>query len=142
MTFKELFVQLLTEDQVISQYVGKRVYDCYMPELTPDQLYPCLTYKIVSRQHLKTLAGNGGTFYPRIEVTAWSLRSADLAAIIKRFFLLEGPLSLTSQDGTVKLRWLWVEDGADEAEAPSQADEQAVRSSSVDLVVWFDSIGG
>lgn len=138
MTFKELFVQLLTGDATIGPLVGKRVYDTYMPELTPDQLYPCITYKVISRQHIKTLQGNSGTYYPRIEITAWSLRSSDVSAIADRLYVMEGPQSLAGPGGKPLLRWLWVDDEADDAEQAAQQDEQAVRSAAVDVVLWYD----
>lgn len=136
MTFKELLVQWLTGDTVIGPIVGKRVYDTYIPQGDPATIFPCLTYQVVSRQHLKNLQGNAGTYYPRVQLTAWSLKSNDTEAIVERLFSLEGVLTLSA--GGKSLRWLWVEDGQDDAEAPTQQDERAVRSGAVDLVIWYD----
>lgn len=138
MTYKELLVSLLTSDSVLGPIIGTRVYDTYMPELTPDQIFPCLTYKVISRQHVKSLQGNSGTYYPRIEITVWSLRSADVSAIADRLYVMEGPQTLSAPGGKPVLRWLWVEDEADDATATNQQDESAVRSAAVDVVLWYD----
>ena len=137
MTFKELLRQFLVNDPVIGPLVAGRVYDTYMPELTPDQLYPCLTYTIVSRGHVGDMQGNTGLYKPKIQVSAWSLKSSDVEAIAARLADLEGRLTLKTGDGSLALEWLFADDETDDAEPPQQMDDRAVRYATVDCVIWY-----
>lgn len=134
-TPEELLVQLLTTNATIGPLVGSRVYDTYLPEIDPAALYPAITYKVVSRPHLKTLAGNGGMYYPRYQVDVYSLRSSDIRTIARAVFGMEGVQSAAG--GAVTLKWLWLEDEADDVEHPTQMDEQGVRRATLDLILWY-----
>jgi len=138
-TASELLVQVLLSDRTLSGLVAKRVYADYAPQLPPDQLYPCVVYKRVSFPHLKTLSGNAKTYYPRYTLSLLSLRSKDCEAMLRRVVSLEG--QRTESDGPVTLRWLWVEDGRNDADKPQEMDEQAVRELGVDVVLWYDDTG-
>jgi len=137
MTFRELLVQFLTTDSVLEPLVGTRVYDTYMPELTPDQLYPCLTYTVISRGHVRTLQGNAGLYKPQIQIIAWSLKSSDIATITDRLQYLEGKQTLAADGGLPALQWLFVEDETDDAAQTEQMDDRAVRYATTDIVLWY-----
>ncbi len=137
MTFKELLRVFLVNDPVIGPMVAGRVYDTYMPELTPDKLYPCLTYTIVSRGHVGDLQGNTGLYKPKIQLVAWSLKSSDVEAIAARLMELEGKQTLAAGDGSVSLEWLFADDETDDAAPPQEMDDRAVRYSTVDCVFWY-----
>lgn len=136
MTFKELFVQWLSNDPVLGPLVGTRIYDTYMPELTPDQLYPCLTYTVISWDHIKAMSGNTGVYKPLIQVIIWSQKSADLATVTSRIFQLEGQLVFGTPGGP-SFSWLWIEEATDDAAPPEQMDERAVRYSTIPIRLWY-----
>lgn len=137
MTFKELLRLFFVNDPVIGPMVSGRVYDVYMPELTPEQLYPCITYTIVSRGHVGDMQGNTGLYHPKVQVAAWSLKSSDVEAIAAQLMDLEGPKNLAAGDGSIRLEYLFADDETDDAAPPQQMDERAVRYGTVDCVFWY-----
>lgn len=141
MTFKELLRLFFVSDPVIGPMVNGRIYDTYMPELTPDKLYPCITYTIVSRGHVGDMQGNTGLYRPKVQIAAWSLKSSDLETIASRLLELEGRQTLSAPDKSVSLEWLFSDDETDDAAPPSQLDDRAVRYGTVDCVFWYRKRG-
>jgi len=136
-TFRELLRSLLVTDPVIGPMVAGRVYDTYLPELTPDKLYPAITYTVISRGHIRTLRGNAGLYKPKIQIIVWSLKSTDVATITDRLMKLEGKQTLASPDGSTRLERLFAEDETDDSAQTEQLDDRAVRYGTVDIVLWY-----
>ena len=139
MSAESLLVSVLQKDEVIGSIVGGRIYDTYMPEAKPHNLYPCATYTCVERPHVRELRGNEKTYYPRYQIAFWSLRSSDLRQLVQRLKDMEGQRA--EADGNTQLMWMFVGDEQASAEPTQQMDERAARSATIDITLWYKTTG-
>ena len=114
----------LLDTPAVAAIVGERVYWQALPQ---NAVYPAITFERTSTRNVSSLTGPSGLRRYGFRIDCYDYGDVALT------------LSLAVRDiqsDAVNFRWVWVDDEADDFDAPTSGAEKGPRRVRTDLVVW------